>query len=38
MPFDAEDLCIGPDGVFYLRTDTEVARYAPSTWREMPWD
>ena len=38
LPFDAEDLCFDQDGLAYLRTDTIVARYDPSSWREVPWD
>ncbi|MCK6470542.1 MAG: hypothetical protein L6R28_02240 [Planctomycetes bacterium] len=38
LPFDAEDMCIGLDGLFHLRTDLVVARYQPKTWREVPWD
>jgi hypothetical protein len=26
------------DGYVYLRTDTEVVRYDPADWREVPWD
>jgi hypothetical protein len=38
MPFCAEDICFDPDGNIYLRTDKEVVRYDPQTWREIPWD
>ncbi|MDA0837613.1 MAG: hypothetical protein O3B01_08355 [Planctomycetota bacterium] len=38
MPFDAEDLAFGIDGLVYLRTDREVVRYDSRNWREIPWD
>jgi hypothetical protein len=38
LPFRAEDICFDPDGRIYLRTDREVVRYDPATWREVPWD
>jgi hypothetical protein len=38
LPLGSEDLCFGPDGLAYLRTDTIVARYDPKTWKEVPWD
>jgi hypothetical protein len=38
MPFRAEDICFDQDGHIYLRTDREVVRYDPETWREVPWD
>lgn len=38
LAFAAEDICIDRDGLIYLRTDLEVVRYDPSTWREVPWD
>ncbi len=38
MPFNAEDICFDTNGLIYLRTDTEVVRYDPDTWREVPWD
>jgi hypothetical protein len=38
IPFDAEDMCFGPDGLAYLRTISVVARFDPETWREVPWD
>jgi hypothetical protein len=39
LPFNAEDMCFGPDGRAYLRTVNVVARYEPSGgWREVPWD
>ncbi len=38
MPFDAEDIVFDVDGRAYLRTDREVVRYNPITWREVPWD
>jgi sugar lactone lactonase YvrE len=38
LPFDAEDMCFGHDGLAYLRTDTVVLRYDSRTWREVPWD
>ena len=38
VPFDAEDMCFGPEGLAYLRNINAVVRYDPSTWREVPWD
>jgi hypothetical protein len=38
LPFDAEDLCFDLNGLAYLRTDGEVARFDSRTWREVPWD
>jgi len=38
LPFDAEDMCFGINGLAYLRTAKAVARYDAATWREVPWD
>ncbi len=38
LPFDAEDMAFGNDGLVYLRTDREVLRYDFKSWREVPWD
>ncbi|MDD4890795.1 MAG: hypothetical protein PHU85_12805, partial [Phycisphaerae bacterium] len=38
LPMGAEDMCFDLNGWMYLRTDTVVARYEMSTWREIPWD
>ena len=38
LPLGAEDLCFDLNGMAYLRTDTVVARYETSSWREVPWD
>ncbi|MCK6472383.1 MAG: hypothetical protein L6R28_11620 [Planctomycetes bacterium] len=38
LPFDAEDMAVGPDGHFYLRERIWVARYDPANFREVPWD
>jgi hypothetical protein len=38
LPFDAEDMCIDPDGLAYLRTFYLVARYDTETWKEVPFD
>ncbi len=38
LPFTTEDLAFGPDGLVYLRTDTHVARFDLSSWREVTWD
>jgi hypothetical protein len=38
VPFTAEDMAFDLEGMAYLRTDTEVVRYDPATWREVPWD
>lgn len=38
IPFTAEDMCIDLDGFFYLRTDLDVVRFEPKTWKEIPFD
>ena len=38
LPFDAEDMAIGPTGLFHLRERTVVARYDPADFREVPFD
>jgi sugar lactone lactonase YvrE len=38
LPFSAEDMAFDPDGLAYLRTNNEMARYDPDTWREVPFD
>ncbi|MGQ9663388.1 MAG: hypothetical protein ACUVWX_13770, partial [Kiritimatiellia bacterium] len=38
LPFGTEDVCFDSEGHIYLRTDLEVVRYDPQTWREVPWD
>ncbi|MCK6474867.1 MAG: SMP-30/gluconolactonase/LRE family protein [Planctomycetes bacterium] len=38
LPLSPEDLAIGPDGFFYLRDGSVVARYDGRTWREVPFD
>ena len=38
LPMAMEDMAIGLDGYFYLRSDFEVGRFDPSVWREIPWD
>ena len=38
LPFDAEDLAFDQQGFIYLRARTDIARYDPKTWREVPWD
>lgn len=38
LPFAAEDLCFDLEGMIYLRTHTEVARFDPNGWRDVPWD
>ncbi len=38
LPMGAEDLCFDKAGMIYLRTDTMVGRFDPTTWREIPWD
>jgi len=38
LPFDAEDMCFDLEGRAYLRTDREIVRFDPKTWREIPWD
>jgi hypothetical protein len=38
LPFDAEDLAFGNDGLIYLRTDNVVGRYLPDSWQEVPFD
>ncbi|MEX1095926.1 MAG: SMP-30/gluconolactonase/LRE family protein [Planctomycetales bacterium] len=39
LPFDAEDMAFGPDGLAYLRTFYHVARHDPGRdWMEVPFD
>jgi hypothetical protein len=38
LPFTTEEIAFDLDGLIYLRTDTHVARFNMSTWREVPWD
>jgi NHL repeat-containing protein len=38
LPFDAEDIAFDINGLIYMRTDREVMRFNPQTWREVPWD
>ncbi len=38
LPFDAEDIIFDIEGRAYLKTDREVMRFDPQTWREVPWD
>ncbi|MEX0717829.1 MAG: hypothetical protein WD066_14640 [Planctomycetaceae bacterium] len=39
LPFDAEDMAFGPDGMAYLRTFYYVARHDPArNWMEVPFD
>jgi len=38
LPLGSEDLCFDVNGLAYLRTDTMVVRYDPTTWRQIPWD
>ncbi|MCE9529887.1 MAG: hypothetical protein K8T89_01905 [Planctomycetes bacterium] len=38
LPFDAEDMCFDADGLAYLRTFYQVARFNPRNWSEVPWD
>lgn len=38
MPFDAEDMCFDAEGLAYLRTFYQVARFDPRDWREVPFD
>ena len=38
LPVAAEDMVFGQDGHAYLRTHTEVMRYEPGRWREVPFD
>ena len=38
LPFDAEDIAFDIDGRIYMRTDREVMRFDPATWREVPWN
>jgi hypothetical protein len=38
LPFDPEDICFDLNGLIYMRTDREVMRFNPATWREVPWD
>ena len=38
LPFDAEDLAFDQQGFLYLRARTDIARYDPKNWREVPFD
>ncbi len=38
VPFSAEDFAFDLDGRIHLRTNKELARYDPATWREVPFD
>ncbi len=38
VPFTTEDMAFDLNGLVYLRTDTQVARFELPTWREVPWD
>jgi hypothetical protein len=38
LPMATEDLAIDLNGFFYLRSDLEVGRFDPVSWREIPWD
>ena len=38
LPFDCEDMAFDMDGRAYLRTMTQIARYDPTSWREVPFD
>ena len=38
LPFNAEEIVFDINGLVYLRTTDVVARYDPTTWREVPWD
>jgi len=38
LPMGAEDFCFDVNGLAYIRTDTMIARYDPSNWREVPFD
>lgn len=37
-PFNAGDMCYDINGLIYMHSNTMVARYEPSNWREVPWD
>lgn len=38
LPFDAEDIAFGPDGLLHMRERTIVARYDIESFREVPFD
>ncbi|MFO7900166.1 MAG: hypothetical protein R6V58_14045, partial [Planctomycetota bacterium] len=38
LPFDAEDMAFGINGLAHLRTQNRMARFDPVTWREVPFD
>lgn len=38
LPFPAEEICFDLEGLIYIRTHTEVARFDPNGWRDVPWD
>jgi hypothetical protein len=38
LPFDAEDIAFDLEGMAYLRARTDIGRFDPRGWREIPWD
>ncbi|MEX1095488.1 MAG: hypothetical protein WED34_05530 [Planctomycetales bacterium] len=38
LPFSPDDMAFDYDGHVYLRTHTEIVRYDPESWREVPFD
>ena len=38
LPFSTEEIAFDLNGLIYLRTDTHVARFRMTDWREVPWD
>jgi hypothetical protein len=38
LPFDAEELAFDYNGLIYLKTKNQIARFDPNTWKEIPFD
>jgi hypothetical protein len=38
LPFNPMEYSFDLNGLIYLRNTNMIARYLPSTWREVPWD
>ncbi len=38
LPMTVEDMAFSPDGFAYLKLRNMIARYDPTTWREVPFD
>ncbi len=38
LPYQADEMAIGPNGLMYVRALGSVGRFDPITWREVPFD